>query len=162
MPSHGESTTYGDGVRPNPVPTPLPPSVTSPPPDPAGPRRVLLVDDEDAIRHALRRFFARRGWAVDEASDGEHALRCLLGGEDPVPYDAVISDIRMPRLTGEQLHDALQRERPHLLQRIVFSTGDVTAPDTARFLQRTQCQVLEKPFELARLAAIVEALPPRM
>ena len=125
------------------------------------PRRVLLVDDEEAIRLALRRFFTRRGWIVDEAGDGARALEQLLGGDDPVPYDAVISDIRMPRLTGEQLHDALQRERPQLLPRCVFSTGDVSAPEAARFLQRTQCQVLEKPFELARLAALVDALPPR-
>ena len=109
----------------------------------------------------MRRFFTRRGWEVDEAADGARALEQLLGGDDPVPYDAVISDIRMPRLTGEELHDALARERPQLLPRCVFSTGDVTAPDTARFLQRTHCKVLEKPFELARLADLVESLPPR-
>ena len=109
----------------------------------------------------MRRFFTRRGWEVDEASDGARALERLLGGDDPVPYDAVISDIRMPHLTGEELHDALARERPQLLPRCVFSTGDVTAPDTARFLQRTRCKVLEKPFELARLADLVESLPPR-
>lgn len=103
----------------------------------------------------------RRGWDVDEAADGERALEHLLGGDDPVPYDAVISDLRMPRLGGEELHDALARERPQLLPRCIFSTGDVTAPDTARFLQRTRCQILEKPFELAGLAAMVEALPPR-
>ena len=134
--------------------------MTAPPSN--GPqRRVLLVDDEDAIRNALRRFFSRRGWLVEEAADGELALERLLGGDDPVPYDAIIRDIRMPRLTGEQLHDALLRARPHLLPRCVFSTGDVTAPEAANFLQRTHCQVLEKPFELAQLSAIVDALPPR-
>lgn len=134
---------------------------TSTLPDPATARRVLLVDDEDAIRSALRRFFARRGWHVDEAADGSRALAQLLAGDDPVPYDAVISDIRMPRLSGEELHDALARERPTLLPRCVFSTGDVSAPEIASFVQRTHCQVLEKPFELARLAALVESLPPR-
>lgn len=127
----------------------------------AAPRRVLVVDDEEAIRHALARFFQRRGWVVEEAADGARALECLLRGDDPEPYDAVISDMRMPRLTGEQLHDALTRERPQLARRCVFSTGDVSSPDTMRFAQRTGCRVLEKPFELARLAALVEALPPR-
>ena len=136
--------------------------MTATPPDAVAPaRRVLIVDDEEAIRHALTRFFQRRGWVVDEAADGARALECLLRGDDPEPYDAVISDMRMPRLTGEQLHDALARERPQLVRRCVFSTGDVTAPEMTRFVQRTQCRVLEKPFELARLAALVEALPPR-
>ena len=131
------------------------------PPDSAPARRVLVVDDEDAIRSALRRFFARRGWSVDEAADGRRALEQLLAGDDPVPYDAVISDIRMPRLSGEQLHDALARERPELLARCIFSTGDVGAPEAASFVHRTHCRVLEKPFELARLAALVDELPPR-
>jgi DNA-binding NtrC family response regulator len=135
--------------------------VTNPAPLDAAPRRLLLVDDEDAIRSALRRLFARRGWIVHEAADGERALECLLGGEDPVPYDAVISDMRMPRLTGEQVHDALQAARPQLLARCIFSTGDVSAPEAASFLERTRCRVLEKPFELAQLVALVEALPPR-
>ena len=151
-------------ARGPPLAFPAPKYVTAPHPatsatTPA--RRVLLVDDEAAIRNALHRFFARRGWHVDEAADGERALACLLAGDDPVPYDAVISDFRMPRLTGEQLHDALARERPALLERCVFSTGDVTAPDAARFRARTCCRVLEKPFELGQLAAMVEAFPPR-
>jgi DNA-binding NtrC family response regulator len=130
-------------------------------PPSADARRVLLVDDEDAIRSALRRYFARRGWIVDEAADGARALERLLDGDDPVPYDAVISDMRMPHLNGEQLHDALERDRPQLLARCVFSTGDLSSPEAARFVQRTNCRVLEKPFELAKLADLVESLPPR-
>ena len=138
---------------------PVPPS--TPGSDPPSQPRVLLVDDEYAIRAALRRYFTRRGWDVEEATDGARALESLLAGDDPVPYDAVICDFRMPHLTGEQLHDRLQRERPALLAHCIFSTGDVTAPDAARFLQRTQCRVLEKPFELTTLAALIDALPAR-
>ena len=125
------------------------------------PRRILVVDDEPVIRAALTRFFTRRGWQVDEAADGEAARECLLGGSDPVPYDAVISDMRMPRLSGARLHDELQRARPELLERCIFSTGDVGSPDASAFIERTHCRVIAKPFELAELADIVGALPPR-
>ena len=125
------------------------------------PRRLLVVDDEPVIRSALARFFTRRGWQVDEAADGEVARECLLGGSDPVPYDAVISDMRMPRLSGERLHDALQRERPQLLDRCIFSTGDVGSPDAAEFIERTHCRVIAKPFELRELADMITALPHR-
>ena len=126
-----------------------------------GPRRLLVVDDEPVIRTALARFFTRRGWQVDEAADGEVARDRLLGGSDPVPYDAVISDLRMPRFSGPRLHDVLHAERPHLLPRCIFSTGDVGAPDAVEFARRTRCQVIAKPFELDALADLIGALPPR-
>ena len=44
---------------------------------PDWPRSVLLIDDELAIRAALRRFFTRRGWVVEEAADGAAARRLL-------------------------------------------------------------------------------------
>ena len=130
-------------------------------PDGHAPRRILVVDDEPVIRTALSRFFRRRGWHVDEAADGEVARECLLGGSDPVPYDAVISDMRMPRLSGARLHDELQRERPQLLERCSFSTGDGGSPDAAAFIERTRCPVIAKPFELAALEVLVTSMPPR-
>jgi len=126
---------------------------------PAAPRRLLVVDDEAPIRSALRRFFTRRGWEVDEADDGRAALDRLVHGDDR--YDAVICDIQMPNLSGTALYDAIARDRPALLERCIFSTGDAQAPEAAKFVARTHCRMLEKPFELAQLAAIVDALPGR-
>ena len=64
------------------------------------------------------------------------------------------------------LHDELARERPELLDRLVFSTGDVTSKDTAEFVQRTRCVILEKPFELSKLGETLErirgATPPSL
>ena len=127
----------------------------------AEPRRLLVVDDEPVIRTALVRFFTRRGWQVEEAADGEVARDHLLAGAHPVPYDAVISDLRMPRLSGPRLHDILQVERPGLLGRCIFSTGDAGAPDALEFARRTQCRVIAKPFELDSLLELVSSLPPR-
>lgn len=119
-------------------------------------RRALVIDDESTIRAALRRFFTRRGWAVDDAEDGVAGLAMLRASGDV--YTAVISDLRMPGLSGIELHDHLVTERPELLDRLILSTGDVASHDAAEFVARTRCLVLQKPFELSALAEAVDRL----
>jgi DNA-binding NtrC family response regulator len=116
---------------------------------------VLLIDDEATIRSALRRFFARRGWQCDEAEDGESGLARLLADDD---YSLVISDFRMPGLSGAELHDRLAQLRPQLLPRLVLSTGDTVSARVAEFIARTRCAVLEKPFSLGALAETAERI----
>jgi two-component system NtrC family sensor kinase len=117
---------------------------------------VLVIDDESTIRAALRRFFKRRDWVFDEAEDGVRGLEKLLAaGAD---YTAIISDLRMPGMSGMALHDELAAQRPELLERLVFSTGDVASKDAAEFVQRTRCVILEKPFELSKLAETLERI----
>lgn len=118
--------------------------------------RLLLIDDEATIRSALSRFFTRRGWAVTEAENGAIALRLLRAGGDPPEFDVILSDLKMPGVSGIQLHDHLARERPDLLPRLVFSTGDVGSEEAANFARRTRCHVLQKPFELGTLADVVD------
>jgi len=121
--------------------------------------RVLIVDDELAVRTALERLFRRRGWSVDVVSDGRLALARLLeaNGAD-APYDVVLSDLRMPGVSGIALHDWVARTRPELLGRFVFATGDVASPESSDFVRRTACAVLEKPFELSALDAATRAV----
>jgi DNA-binding NtrC family response regulator len=117
---------------------------------------VLVIDDESTIRAALRRFFKRRDWIFDEAEDGARGLEKLLApGAD---YTAIISDLRMPGMSGMALHDQLAQRRPELLDRLVFSTGDVASKEAAEFVQRTRCIVLEKPFELSKLGETLERI----
>lgn len=137
----------------------LPPPAPGPRPDAPAPR-ALLVDDEEVIRRALRRFFQRQGWTVDEAGDGASALALLLAVEAPV-YDLILTDLRMPGLSGEDLYDRVAAERPALAARIVVSTGDSFTPEASRFLQRSGCAVLNKPFEFAELRAVVERVAGR-
>ena len=124
----------------------------NPPPKP----RVLVIDDESTIRAALRRFFKRRDWIFDEAEDGARGLAKLL--EPGAEYTAILSDLRMPGMSGMELHDELAQRRPELLDRLVFSTGDVASKDAAEFVQRTRCVILEKPFELSKLGETLERI----
>ncbi len=126
-------------------------------PQPASPHRALLVDDEPVIRHALRRFFQRQGWMVDDAENGREALALLLEQDRP-QYDVIISDLRMPDFSGMDLYERLAVERPALLERLILSTGDSVSPEAFEFLRRSSCPVLNKPFELAELRAMIGRL----
>ncbi|HEX5385729.1 MAG TPA: ATP-binding protein [Gemmatimonadales bacterium] len=115
---------------------------------------VLLVEDEPSIRFALRRYFERRGWHVDEADDGEAGLARLLG-KPAQSYDVIITDLRMPGISGTEFHDRLSAERPDLFTRLVVMSGDVASPEAAALLARTDRPVIEKPFELAELEQVI-------
>lgn len=117
-------------------------------------RRVLIIDDEATIRIAMRRFFFRMGWHVDEAPNGESGLDLLLRDAQKSPEDRfaiVLSDLRMPGINGIELYERLKIEYPDVLQRLVFSTGDIVSEEAASFVESTDCVVLQKPFELSTL-----------
>jgi CheY-like chemotaxis protein len=118
------------------------------------PSRLFVIDDERSIRAAIRRFLARRGWEVEEAEDGRVALDVLLHSE-PNRYDVVMCDLRMPHLSGAELHRELLEKRPALVQRLIFSSGDVASSEAADFLAASRRPVIEKPFELARLEELL-------
>lgn len=116
--------------------------------------RLFVIDDEPSIRAAINRFLTRRGWEVEEAEDGRVALDILLRSE-PNRYDVVMCDLRMPHLSGAELHRELIEKRPDLVQRLIFSTGDVASSEAFEFLASSKRPVIEKPFELARLEELL-------
>lgn len=118
--------------------------------------RVLIADDEEAIRLSLTRFFTRRGWAVETAADG-HAALAALRGPDADRFTMILCDLRMPGMGGAELHEVLRAERPSLLARFVLASGDVE-PEVAALVRSSPCRVLEKPFELEALWALAEEL----
>lgn len=120
-------------------------------------RSLLLVDDESTLRSALRRYFIRRGWQVTEAEDGEHARELLWSARaSGERFDAVLTDVRMPRLSGMDLHTLVAATDAALASRFVFSSGDTGDDETAGFIGRTGCPLITKPFELAALLLVVE------
>lgn len=128
-------------------------------PMPAPARAILVVDDEPTLRSALRRFFTRRGWHVYEAEDGEQARALLLDGAvRGGGFDAVLTDLRMPRLNGMQLHALVAATAPDIARRFIFSSGDTGDDEAVAYLEHTLCSVIAKPFELGRLLAMVERI----
>ncbi|MBK8003747.1 MAG: PAS domain S-box protein [Gemmatimonadetes bacterium] len=123
--------------------------------------RVLIIDDEASVRSSIRRYFERQQWVVEEAGDGALGLQRLLSTQELPRLDLVICDLRMPNLSGHELHQWLASTRPELLTRLVFASGDTASPETAAFLASSGCPVLEKPFELSELAAVVNRVSRR-
>jgi CheY-like chemotaxis protein len=151
-------------------PPPPPPRVKTPPgeipaalasPLPARRPSFLIVDDEVSIRHALRRYFERRGWVVDEAADGTEALVKVSRPDAALLYDVILCDLRMPGLSGRELYERLQATAPKLAERLVLSTGDSSGDDVSEFLATVTVPVLEKPFELTALEAVADAIRER-
>lgn len=116
--------------------------------------RILVVDDEPGIRRSIARYLARRGHRVDEADDGRSALWQL--DRSGAAYDAILADLRMPDLGGDQLFTELKRRGNGLADRLVFITGDAASPEAVRILATSGAPVLLKPFELSRVAQLLE------
>jgi CheY-like chemotaxis protein len=125
---------------------------------PASVRRLLLVDDESTFRLALRHYLERRGWQVDEAPDGMAALQRLLVLADAEAYTAVLCDLNMPGMSGQGLHAQLVALESPAVGKLVFSTGDTFDPDVVAFLEATGGRWFQKPFELKRLAELLEVM----
>jgi CheY-like chemotaxis protein len=102
---------------------------------------VLLVDDERAVRGALRKIFERGGLTVREAESGREALDVLA--EEP-GIAAVVSDFIMPELDGLDFYDALVARAPHLRDRVVFLTGLARDPTVYQPLEDRGVPLINK------------------
>jgi PAS domain S-box-containing protein len=131
-------------------PAPRPPAAGAEP-SPA-PRRVLVVDDEAGLRRIVRRYLEGRGHRVDEAGSGAEALERVAAAA----YDAVLLDLKMPEMTGDELFRILRERHPEAAARVVFATGDVISPARKAFLDGSGRPAFEKPFDLGEVAAVVE------
>lgn len=119
--------------------------------------RILVVDDEPALRRSIERYLTRRGHLVETAGEGGEALR-LLDRAGEVSYDAILSDLRMPGLNGERFLAALRQRNSGLDRRLVFLTGDAASGDAARVLSTAGVTVLLKPAKLEEIAHALERL----
>jgi CheY-like chemotaxis protein len=102
---------------------------------------VLLVDDESAMRSALRKLFERAGLTVLEADSGRLALEVLAA--DP-GVSAVVSDFLMPEVNGLDFYDALVAQSPHLRERVVFLTGAAHDPRVHQPLEQRGVPLISK------------------
>ena len=125
-------------------------------PSPTPPLRILVIDDEPHILHYMRATLESWGHAVEVAGDGEAGLELAAAGD----FDLILSDLRMPRLTGREFFAALQERNPEAASRVVFSTGDTVHGDTTAFLEGQAHPFLNKPFSLAELRALLARAAP--
>ncbi len=114
--------------------------------------RVLVADDEPAIRDLATDVLTARGHAVETAPDGHVALRRLGAAS----FDVLLIDVRMPGLDGRATVEQLRLGDGAAPRRIVVMTGDAVRDETRQWLDATRLPVLEKPFTLEALTSAVE------
>lgn len=139
------------------VELPLPPRAVAPvapatrSSDRGAGERVLVVEDEAAVRSLISTVLGTSGYAVRAAESGAEAVRAL----EESTYDLIISDLRMPGLDGEGLFEQVRARWPQLERRLLFISGDIEADRFAARLREHDVRYLEKPFTAARLLVVV-------
>jgi len=112
---------------------------------------IVVIDDEPAIRNAMKRFFERRGWRCIAAADGAEAELVLFPFGERCEVDVVLCDVRLPFKSGLELFARAANERPELTGRWVLSSGDAEGVSVG-------CPVLAKPFPLSEVASMADAI----
>ncbi|MBU3724339.1 MAG: response regulator transcription factor [Burkholderiaceae bacterium] len=114
---------------------------------------VYVVDDDEAVRDSLRWLLEGQGFRVTVFDSAERFLASLPVGATGNPGGCLIADVRMPGMTGTELHDELLRRNIHLP--LIFITGHGTVPMAVDSMKKGAVDFLEKPFNDEQLCVLV-------
>ena len=117
--------------------------------------RILVVDDERAVRESLRRALELEGYEVELAADGQEALERLEAETEPAP-DAVLLDVLMPRVDGLEVCRQIRRTGSRLP--ILMLTARAEVENRVEGLDAGADDYVTKPFALEELLARLRAL----
>lgn len=116
-------------------------------------RELLVIEDEPSVMAFIRAALQRSGYAVHPCASGAEALEVLRAHT----FVGVISDMRTPGgVDGADVWQWIAANRPELLARTIFITGDIVNEETAETLRRTGAPYVEKPFRVHDLISVVE------
>lgn len=147
--SDGTTMTLALPVHRGSHPSIAPPVVAQP----TSRKRVLIIDDEPLLRDALTRLLSG-DHDVTTASSGAEGLQRI----DEVAFDAIVCDVMMPGMNGQEVHRRIASRHPGLERRIVFITGGTFSPELDEFLASSPNPLLAKPFQLDDVIAAVEGV----
>jgi DNA-binding response OmpR family regulator len=117
-------------------------------------KAILVVDDDQQLASALQWILADENFLVDIAFDGEEAILKVKAHE----YDAVICDLMMPKLRGDEFYLQAREVRPILADHFIFITGFAADPNINGFLTSHDVKYLVKPFPVQGLINCVKEL----
>jgi len=119
-------------------------------------KRSLVVEDEPTIARMCLRALGTEGFEVDVASDGKAAQAQLC--ENGNRYDLCLIDIRTPGMNGIELYQYLKEAGSEMINRVIFTTGDVVNDEIKTFLEETGRPFLPKPFTLDELRSVIKTV----
>ena len=139
------------------APTPIVPSSegngsVEPPTDHATPLRVLVVDDEPSMRHAMSLGLAWYGLRPVAVPSAAEALIALA----EQPFDVLLLDFRLRDARGDVLFQRVVDRYPHYRERTLFMTGDIST-EAERAITATNCPYLRKPFDMTLAIQAIHA-----
>ncbi len=112
---------------------------------------VLLIEDDPLVRDSIANVLERDGFAVTGVPNGLQGLAELRDGQ----YAAIVCDLRLPFLQGDDFYVQVKDLFPDMAKRIVYVTGFADDPKAREFLEGTGQPFLGKPFESSELIEIV-------
>ena len=114
--------------------------------------RLLVVDDEKYILDFFVAVFQNLPMHVDTANDGRDAMQKMMKSE----YDLIISDFKMPQMSGRDLYNWIKENRPNLAKRVIFVTGDTVSMETRLFFEDNHNRYLAKPFKIEEVKEVIQ------
>jgi CheY-like chemotaxis protein/anti-sigma regulatory factor (Ser/Thr protein kinase) len=114
--------------------------------------RLLVIDDEDSLVQAIRRYLSQEH-EVDGTTSARQAIEMLARGEK---YDAIVCDLMMPQVTGMDVYAAVMKIDPTMAEQMIFVTGGAFTESARHFLDTLPPgRHIEKPFDLKSLRALI-------
>ncbi|MBI5233952.1 MAG: response regulator [Deltaproteobacteria bacterium] len=118
-------------------------------------RSVLLADDEEIIVDLIKETIGKQAALLDTADDGPTTLSKVKERD----YDILLLDISMPGLSGIDIYMWIRENKPHLVKRIIFISGDMESGNRGSFLRASGCLYLAKPFGFKELLTMIGSVP---
>ena len=115
--------------------------------------RILVVDDEPDVRKSVRMTLTKAGYEVVEAADGEEAINEMRTGDNPIAVDAILCDIRMPKMNGIEAMVWFQSQFPSVP--IVVMTGHPDVSGVTSLMKQGAVDYLVKPVDPVHLTAVI-------
>ena len=114
--------------------------------------RILVVDDEPALRRTLERALRSHSHEVVSVAD-PHSAYQILGESN---FDLVLLDLRLPQMAGDTFFLAVVRQWPRMVGRVILMSGDPSPQQPEWPSELAGCPVLYKPFSLATLVNTID------
>jgi CheY-like chemotaxis protein len=115
---------------------------------------VLLLEDDPELTENLREILESYHYRVTPVKNGAEGLQKILS----MDFDAIVCDMVMPTFPGDMFYLAVQRSRPHLCNRFIFTTGHRANPRIDQFIRGIRGLMIWKPFQMHELIDAIKVV----